>query len=129
TDRAEGDCWRFVAPPAFLGNHEAALGRTLRFDLRAPGDERCVSPFVQLSGDGLTLNFTPDDLIGTAAWRTHALPLTASPAWTRLSDGGVATAEEFQRVLASVTSFSILGEFENGNDTAWLDNVALGSCE
>ncbi|MBC7771175.1 MAG: hypothetical protein H7210_01640 [Pyrinomonadaceae bacterium] len=129
-DRVEGDCWRFVAPPAYLGNHTEALGGTLRFDLRAPGQQACDSPsFVEISGGGVTLDFDLDSLSGTPIWRAYAVPLSPSLAWTRISDGAPPTVQDFERVLSSVTSLTIRGEFVSGNDAAFLDNVALGSCQ
>jgi hypothetical protein len=86
-DAATGDLYGFLAPAKFLGDQTAALGSTLRFDLRASpsiGDSALLHPlntdFVVFEGAGLALSYTlPDGPIVGNVWRHHVIPLSPAP--------------------------------------------------
>jgi hypothetical protein len=127
-DQHDGRCWRFLAPPKFLGDRTAALGLTLEFDLLAVGATGCDnSSFVTIQGAGIALDFDFAILPGNLVWRRIDVPLSPNTAWVRRGVGP-ATASDFATVLSGVSELSIRGEFVSGTDNASFDNVTFGSC-
>jgi hypothetical protein len=128
-DDVTGGTWYFTAPSKYLGDATRFYGSDLKFDLKVT---EITSPFaapdVLLVGGGITAAYdcTPDP--GTD-WTTFTVPLSES-GWTLTDlDGPALTAEQFQAVLADLTSFRIRGEFNTGADTGSLDNVKFGTKE
>jgi len=82
-----------------------------------------------LRGATLQLNYnnTKVPIVGNV-WRHHAIPLSPSPNWRRSSDGEIATQTDFLNVLSNLTRVAIRGEFENGGETNYLDNVVFDTC-
>src|SRR4051794_14915153 len=96
----------FVSPSVWHGDQRAAIGRDLRFDLRVPavdGPDRPI-PLVMLqsssaaSGGSSTLVWSAG-VVPSTSWQHFDVPVGPGPGWTRASDGGAATADDFDRVL------------------------------
>lgn len=139
TSRNDG-YWRFVAPQHFLGNKVAAYGGTLTFVAGAfagdfsPGQVQ-TGPLVTLecdhcldgkparfghwpvagSMDGRTKRFTVP--IQPSAWRKD--PRNTLVAWSSVTEC------ELVRVLQSLSSLQILGDWSSGLETIGIDDVAL----
>ena len=134
-DDVEGGTWYWEAPAKFLGDISAAYSRTLRFDLRQDSEmnSQFNAPDVIISGgtSALIYNtaFNPRKL-----WTTYGIPLSAGAGWMKIgltepistAVGVRASAEDIQAVLQDVRNLRIRGEFENGVDEGFLDNVVLG---
>lgn len=130
-DFATGELYVFVAPTKYSGDRSGLVGSTLALDFRAsPGaDYQPQLSFVTLSNGVQTLSYVSPGPITGNVWRRHLIPLAPSPDWTRTSDNQPATLEDFQGVMSNLTSFMIRGEFRDGDEVEWLDNVFFGSCE
>jgi hypothetical protein len=119
--------WFFTAPAKFYGDISAFAGGVLRYDLKVTAID---VPFdyadVQLTTTGLTLVY---DLPAapTTSWKTYTVPLSAAGWRVATFDGVAATAQQFAQVLSNLTRLRIRGEYNNGVDTGYLDNVYLGS--
>jgi hypothetical protein len=111
-----------VAPAAALGDWSAFLGGTVSFDARNINGEApdyALFGLVKLDGAGSTT--VSLDLIGTGAppadglWHHYEVPLTVAAWGTQLPS-----------VLASVTGFSIGGEFHAGvTEVLGFDNIRV----
>lgn len=116
----------FTAPSRYLGNLSAYYEGVLRFDIKI-GAITTALPYddVQLTGAGLTIAYdcTPDP---KTSWSTYTVPLHETGWKVNSIDGAAATATQFKQVLASLARLRIRGEYNNGSDTAYLDNVYLG---
>lgn len=124
-DSVTGGVTYFSAPPAFLGDQTAFLGRALVFDLRQniPGaPNQFKADDVVLIGGGLTLvhDFLDNPPIGI--WTTFTVPLEPS-SW-RLG-ASVPSAAEFEQVLSALTALHIRAEYQTGADVGDLDNAAF----
>ncbi len=128
TDAGEGANDFFLAPAKYLGNDSAALNGTLSFQLM---DNSSIDTLGAL----LTITDAAGDTL------THALPAFASGSYASFlftlnqsggftytpvgGTGSAATQANFQTVLANVNSLVVPGDFHNGTETTFLDNVAL----
>ncbi len=129
-DQRQGLGYAFKAPAKFLGNQLAAVGKTLEIDFRADPASDFVPNvgFVFFSNGQKSLEYHEPSPIAGNVWRYHAIPITPSPAWRRSSDRLPATQSDFEEVFSTLTSFTIRGEYRDGGETEWVDNVVLGSC-
>lgn len=127
-DDATGGTWFFNAPVRYLGDKSAYHGGTLSFDLKVGGDQ--TGPYdwydVYLTGaNGHELFLDLDHKPGYA-WTSYTVPLDASADWRWESMAGrQATDAEIAMVLADLEGLSIRGEYSDGADKGYLDNVAL----
>ncbi|MBX3051421.1 MAG: hypothetical protein KF753_08115 [Caldilineaceae bacterium] len=135
TDDVEGGTWYWEAPPKFLGDISAAYSRTLSFDLRQDAEMNS-----QFSGPDVIISGGSSALIYNTAfnprkrWTEYSIPLSADAGWMKIgvaepistAVGVRASAEDIQAVLQDVRNLRIRGEFENGWDEGFLDNVVLG---
>ncbi|MBI3960696.1 MAG: hypothetical protein HY328_17945, partial [Chloroflexi bacterium] len=135
TDDVQGGTWYWVAPDKFLGDLSAAYSQTLSFDLRQ------VSGMAnQYNASDVVIRGRTNALIyNTAfnprqAWTRYTIALREGAGWRTIgaSDpltgavGTAASASEIQSVLGDVTGLLIRGEYEDGPDEGYLDNVVLG---
>ena len=131
-DRVGGATWYFLAPESYLGDQQSSFRGVLSFDLMidAPANQfRASLSDVVLEGNGLRLvnNFDP---LPTTTWTTFSTTLDGESTWRVGGNSGpLATNAQFMLALQDVTSIQIRGEFRNGNDRAWLDNVTLADAE
>lgn len=131
-DDVTGGVWFFVAPAKYLGSNSSIAGKSLKFDLKV--DKTPAKPFedidVKLVGGGVTLAFdTPGTPVGDK-WSSYSVPLLASAGW-KLNDlsGAAATDQDLAKALADTTALWIRGEFNDGPDTGFLDNVRWGASD
>jgi alkaline phosphatase D len=121
-----GETDYFETPAAFHGDLSAYYGGTLSFDIReSETDGPFSAPLVLLqAGNDLWLyNGGPD---ATTGWTTFRVPLDVSAeGWTLASNGSAATEDAFRASLAATTGLWLRGEFSDGEDNSWLDNVIV----
>lgn len=115
------DYWR--APAGFLGDHSAALGERLWFDLQMPGASTGGDLDVVLSGAGSRLVYRLGQPM-TEDWQTWSVPLTAS-GWQLADTGAAVDVAAFARVLAALDGVFIRGERGAAGVGSVLDNVSL----
>src|SRR5437763_2696652 len=131
TDQVLGGVTYFVAPAKFHGDHSAAYGTSLTFDLRQsyPGSPNQFDDSdVILTSGGLTLVFNTPVNPSNNSWTSYDIFLNDLSGWhvsTLL--GALATQAQIQATLANVTDFRIRAEYQPGPDTDSLDNVFLFS--
>lgn len=131
-DAILGGTWRFVAPANYHGNFSSAYGGVLSYDLLFTLNNSTAplgpfnAAFVLIDTPGLELGYV--GIYPTLdVWNHFDIPLTAS-GWFVNGFGGVpATEAQMQTVLANMTNLRIRGEFNDGPDLAFLDNVVLSS--
>ncbi|MFG0306127.1 MAG: GC-type dockerin domain-anchored protein [Phycisphaerales bacterium JB040] len=131
-DDAVGQGFSFIAPEPYLADRSDLVGRTMLLDLRSSAAVGGSSSFedgggfVVIAGAGTEARFRLDKLpiIGNI-WRSHEIPLVPSPAWTG-PDGSVIEVEDFERIFSSISRVQIRGEYRNGGETTWIDNIAFG---
>ena len=120
----------FVAPLPFLGNHRAAYGTHLAFDLRIHGGGGSVKTprMCQLHGADMVLGFPIETAPNDNTWTHYEIPLEADRGWVRLdlADTPPADVKDLKAVLGDLRRILIPGEFYFGVETAGLDNVVLG---
>ena len=117
----------FTAPKKYLGDVSAFYGGELRFDLKVTTTTKFFAyADVELTSNLLTLAYDCTVNPG-ATWTTYVVPLTEKGWKVTTITGAAATATQFQQVLANLTRLRIRGEFNDGADTGYLDNVYLGS--
>lgn len=135
TDDVEGGTWYWVAPDKFTGDLSAAYSTTISFDLRQDSEmsNQFNWPDVVIRGtaNGLIYNtaFNP-----RRAWTEYSIPLVEGAGWMKIgltepistAVGVRASADDIKAVLQDVRGLQIRGEFENGADEGFLDNVVLG---
>jgi hypothetical protein len=141
TDDATGGVWYFQAPSKYLGDASDTYGKFLDFDLKT---NAISSPFdsfdVALTGAGMTLGFDATPQPAIDKWTSYAVQLDEVAGWritTEVSEGAFAdfanlpapTRDQMKSVLADLTRLLIRGEFQNGADTGYLDNVRFGAAE
>jgi Laminin B (Domain IV)/VPDSG-CTERM motif len=131
TDQVIGGVTYFVAPAQFHGDHSAAYGTSLTFDLRQsyPGSPNQFDDSdVILTGGGLTLVFDTPVNPSNNSWTSYNVLLNDSSGWhVSTLSGALATQAQIQTTLANITDLSIRAEYQTGPDTDSLDNVFLFS--
>jgi hypothetical protein len=138
-DDVTGGVWYFQAPAKYLGDASATYGRYLDFDLKT---NAISSPFdsfdVVLAGSGMTLGFDVPNNPVVDAWTSFRVKLDETAGWRitqTVSESAFAgfatlpvpTADQMKAVLGNLTQLLIRGEFQDGADTGYLDNVRFGS--
>jgi len=115
----------FDAPAAYLGDKHQYYGGQLRYELKSEGGAESFDEVdVILLSPGLVLvHDTPGK--PASAWLSFSIPLTETEWKVGKLAGRPVTKAEFERALAHVMALRIRGEFQNGRDTGWLDNVVL----
>lgn len=75
-----------------------------------------------ITGAGMTINYTFSTR-PILSWSTFSAPLFQGSGWKK---NGVAVSEtEFKNILCNITKLWIRGEFRNGVDIGYLDNVIV----
>ncbi len=129
--REEGTTvWKFSAPEKFLGTITGAYGHSISFDMRQIyiDNQNDRTDDVILVRDSVSLSFNfrynPPD-----TFSTYCAPILEGiiegRGWINDTTGNTATKEELQFVLANLDELKIRGEFQVGEDEAWLDNIIL----
>lgn len=141
-DIGDGLFWYWRAPSKFLGDKSVVYGGSLSFDLRQHYDsgegpnEEAAEGDVILAGAGNTLFYRTgvfpaigDVYPGTGgAWTSYNVPLSETAGWHLGSIYGPSvSAAQMQATLASLTSLSIRGEYQYGDDHGDLDNPTLAA--
>ena len=126
SDLTHGTLWYFVAPAKFRGDHTAAYGLTVEYDLKNNGIGSIIDDDIVLIGAGTWLAYRFVDNPGTA-WKHYAAMLREDAGWVIEGTSTPPTTQQFLDVLSDVTAFRIRGEYISGSDTGYLDNVMLGS--
>jgi hypothetical protein len=126
TDQDNGD-FTFSAPAKFLGNVSGAT--SLSYDLIYPVGAINYQPTdVVLMGNGETLLWkSSPDIVPGPLWMTVNLDFVPSTEWrVGTSNGALATAADFGKVLGNLSGLFIRGEYTTGLiETPGLDNVTL----
>ncbi len=133
-DLGPGTYWFFRAPTKFYGDRSGLYGKKLVFDLKQtnPEPNAGLAPFVILRGGGYNLYLYDTDLTKPdTTWKTYSYALDVSAGW-RLNSGWstastLATQSDIIAVLTTLTDMRIRGEFTDGADQGYLDNVGLGA--
>ncbi|MBC8136913.1 MAG: PEP-CTERM sorting domain-containing protein [Fibrella sp.] len=124
-DQGAGSFWAFVAPAKFLGSKSDFYGGSLSYDIRSNQVPNAAPmPTVTLVGNGTTL--VAELASATTGWTANNIVLDETAPWRVTTLGGaVPTPVQFQSVLSNVTALRIRGEYRNGADTGFLDNVRM----
>lgn len=116
------------APPSYLGDKSAWLGGQLRYDVKV---QTALGNFAQedvlLTGNGITLAWFANQNPSSNVWTTFTVPLQAAAWRVGTRTGPVATPAELASVLSSLSSVYLRGEFQNGVDILFLDNVEFSA--
>jgi len=129
TDDVQGGVWYFKAPGKFLGDKSGFYGGTLQFDLMQEFDgspSQFDSDDIILEGGGLTMTYDTSQNPGDGSsetWTPYDVPLDDTGNWE--INGSAASQPEIETVLGDLTELRIRGEYRNGSDTGYLDNVTL----
>lgn len=126
TDEATGGVWYWSAPDKFLGSKKAAFNKKLHFDLKQPDlNNQFEAADVILESKDLTLVYESPSHPSTT-WTSFSVILSPEAGWKKNStDGQPASKEDLFKVLSSLTSLKIRGEFITGPDVGSIDNVCL----
>ncbi len=126
-DNHTGGTWYWRAPAQYRGDMSGAYRGVLKFDLKQSATAR---PFadddVVLTGNNTALVYRTRSQPGTA-WTTFRVRLDESAGWVDRATGKQATRRQMQSVLSSLSDLLIRGEYQDGVDQGWLDNVLLGA--
>jgi len=130
-DGVGGTATYFIAPAKFLGNRSSSFGQLLQFDLQVSVTANSSTAGVRLAGGGITLVklLTPEFSLPVVepGWSSYAFRLDESVSWRiTTTTGPLATNDQIQTVLASLTELAINGEYSTAAaDGGGLDNVVL----
>lgn len=124
--------WRFRAPRKYLGNAGKAFHQRLTWEtatdypsgtLRSSADAFLVG-----RGVGLVLN-VPNPPRAKKVWRQFSVFLDARSPWRKLDVDGfpLATDEEIESVLKTLSSVFLPGEWRDGEETSCIDNIYFGT--
>jgi hypothetical protein len=118
--------WFFLAPSEFLGDQSAAVNGTLSYDTYTNVvDASTASADVVIEGAGSSLHrrlANPQPV----RWVSRSIELSESGAWrVGAANGALATQAQIAAVLADVTALKIRGDFSDGLDVSFIDNVVL----
>ncbi len=127
TDDQQSDVWYWRAPEAYLGDKRGFYGRDLVFKLRTSNVD---NPFddqdLVLEGGDLTLIYNTQRNPATE-WTEYRVRLDESAPWTNKTTGKRVTRAEFLQVMSDLRQLLIRGEYREGGDTGWLDDVIFGA--
>ncbi len=127
TDDRAGGTWYWQAPAQFLGNKLHTHERDLLFKLKVDDTSGSFhAEDIVLEGEGVTLIYDLPNDPGTE-WTSYRVRLDESAAWINRGSTRRATRDEVRQVLSNITRLQIRGEFREGADTGWLDDVMLGA--
>ncbi|HEY3242457.1 MAG TPA: laminin B domain-containing protein [Phycisphaerae bacterium] len=118
----------WLAGPGFLGDLSLAYGGALEFDLQQSAtNNQYHGVDVILQGAGLNLPLeTSGNPYQAPAWTHYRVNLIESGSWRVGSLAGAPpTAEQFQAVLANLSSLQLRAEYRSGADVDGLDNVVV----
>ena len=127
TDVGKQMAFFFQAPPKYLGNQYGAYGGMLQYDVKWTGSGTpSLNADVILAGGGMTLVIIVDPTVG-ADWTTVRIGLTEDAGWRIKYPFGsnIPSAEDMKTVLKDLHVLRIRGEYSNGIDTGYLDNVRI----
>jgi hypothetical protein len=121
--------FHFSAPVRFLGNQSSSYGLRLLYDVRTSGgDSDWAEADVILAGTNNMVIVVDTGPNPSTTWTRRSVYLTESAGWRVGSlNGRVPTRDEFLAVLFGLSALRIRGEYRNGYDTGFLDNVVLES--
>ena len=126
-----GARWRFKAPSKYLGNASKAFRQRLTWAAMTEfsSGRLYAENDVFLTGRGLTLVAEVDDVPrGTRDWAQFAVFLDSRTPWRKEADGfPLATDEEIESVLKTLTELELPGEWRDGAETSCLDSVYFGT--
>jgi len=137
-DSVTGGTWFYQAPSSYLGDHSAAYGEVLEYDLMTTVSSSPFEEFdVVLSGNGQVVAYDAAPTPVANIWTTYRIRLTETSGWRLLDSENQAwskdfanatrpTQAQFKAILGALTRLRIRGEFQNGADSGSLDNVKLG---
>lgn len=128
SDGGSGE-WFFLSPDKFQGDLTFAYGATLSFNLlqyTVLNQLTEVNDVILIGNNGTTLTYNLPNNPGTS-WTSYAIAMTETGGWVNTSTNNPVIESQFRSVLAGVEQLLIRGEYESGDDTACLDNVAISS--
>ena len=138
-DDVTGGTWYFQAPSKYMGDASSTYGKSLRFDLKTTDVSNPFDNFdVILSGAGKVLVFNTANNAAVGKWTSYKVKLDETAGWGVINAVGDSypsdwstlpkpSAADFKAVLGNVTQLLIRGEFNDGPDTGFLDNVRFGT--
>ena len=123
----DGGDFTFAAPAAVRSSLSGAFGTVLSYDLTHTGTINYQAGDVILEGGGLRLVWQSSPPIApTSGWTPVSVALAPSPQWhLAATNGSLASASDFQTVLASTTGFFVRGEYTDGAEVAGIDNIIV----
>ena len=125
-----GFYYSFVAPSEYRGDHEAAYGKKLTFELRIRGGSSTPGKkYCELHGADMTLGFPVRGPPNDNSWAHFEIPLRDGPKWVRLDLPGKPAAKPgaLKAVLSDLRRLVIPGEFYSDEEWTAFDNVVLGA--
>lgn len=128
-DLIEGSDYYFSAPQSLLDRiHAATTEASISFDFYTTATDNGIKDFLVLESPKTTI-VLPAGKPPIREWKPFAYRFDASAGWKVGSIGKIgkklATEEEIQQVLSTVTKLYIRGEWKSGPDAARLDNVVI----
>ena len=121
------DDWFWSAPAKFKGNRAACYGGLLEFALKQIGTPALThANDVRLYGAGMVLEVELPRPPGTN-WTNFKLRLHEKAGWKIQGLQRTATQAEIIRVLATLSSILIRGDYDAQGAAGGLDNVALAT--
>jgi hypothetical protein len=124
--KGDGVNWYFQAPSRFTRALRTAYGSALRFEIKqALTDNQFDQPRdIMLMGGGKSMYFNTANNPRTN-WTSYFVRLT-EPGWL-FNDGSSVSETDLKTMLSSKdVKLLIRGEFRNGEDESFLDNVWIG---
>lgn len=129
--------WSFGAPSVYLGDKSSSYGKTVEFDLSSTptAQPSAAISLLWLRSSSVLLIFTDTKQAPGGVYTHYEVQLEPAAGWssvalnpsTGLPSGSFAPATEidFLRVLSSLTSLEVRGDWVDGNETSRLDNFSL----
>lgn len=132
-DYTDGDIWQFTAP--WSGNLQAYFGAILCFDLKDqfhPNESGSgtrsgnVQAIQLISRDwAIILDYPIVRAPKDADYTSYSVHLSPGIGWRRQGSTLPPTRHDFELVLSNLGYVRIAGEYVDGDDTCYLDNVSL----
>jgi hypothetical protein len=121
SDGASGVIWYFLAPAKFTGNFSSAYGGALSYRLKVSAADLNATDSVTIYGaNGGVMQATTTR--PTTTWTTYTLSFL--PGWWYNPSTSVNLSEaEIRAILQNISKLRIRGEYKNGADTGYLDDV------
>ena len=121
------DPWMWHAPMECVETLRVARGETVDLSLRRTGAGTPLNlPDVVLRGTeaDLVLKFAA---VPSGTWSRFRFRLDESTPWKKRGSNADVTREDFDRVLTSLESFQLRGEFVVGPDAGGIDRIIISS--